>query len=148
MGKKKNLMWLGFLALAAYGIYEFNEAKEQAAKEVAIENEAERQAIEAYRKKNPDFGPGGINMRMSREIAEKGVLSGYVCKDTNIDTLTSYETSPEKRRNRPAPMIGDRAGFVSVDFEDTLIGPKSKSKGVKISMPKSIPNRYKDSSGR
>ncbi len=106
---------------------------------------ADEQARAAYKAANPDFGPGGINNRISRAIAEKGVLSGYVCPDTNIDTLTHPNA---KRKHQPAPMIGSRAGFTHVDFQDTLIGNKSKEKGVQITIPKRVPNRYKDSSGR
>ena len=139
------LVW-GFTALAAAGaIYGFNEAMNQAAEEVKRDQLAKHQEREAYKAANPDFGPGGINMRISREIAEKGVLSRYVCRDTNIDTLTTPNVG---QKHRPAPMIGSRAGFTHVDFQDTLIADKSKEKGVQISIPKRIPNRYKDSSGR
>lgn len=134
---------LGLLCIIGYIAY--NNITAPSDEEVKQRIEADNQARAAYKAANPDFGPGGINNRMSREIAEKGVLSGYVCRDTNIDTLT---TPSAGQKHRPAPMIGSRAGFTHVDFQDTLIGDKSKEKGVQISMPKSIPNRYKDSSGR
>ena len=83
-------------------MYSCHKAKEETRKEIA----AERQAEEARRKADPDFGPGGINRRISNEIAKKGVLSGFVVPDTNIDTLVLSG----ERRNQPAPMKGPRAG--------------------------------------
>ena len=134
---------LGLLCIIGYIAY--NNITAPSDEEVKQRIEADSQARAAYKAANPDFGPGGINMRMSREIAEKGVLSGYVCRDTNIDTLT---TPGVGQKHQPAPMIGSRAGFTHVDFQDTLIGDKNKEKGVKITMPQRVPNRYKDSSGR
>ena len=92
--------------LAALGVYACQKQREAIREEVQREIAAERQERAAQRKANPDYGPGGINRRISRQIAEKGVLSGYVMPDTNIDTLVHSG----ERKNQPAPMKGPRAG--------------------------------------
>jgi hypothetical protein len=64
------------------------------------------------------------------------------------ETETQEEPKTYTEHYQPAPKRGERAGFTRVDFEDPLIGKKSNKKGIKITIPKQIPNRYRDSSGR
>ena len=91
---------------ALVGVYACQKKRDEIRAEVQREIAAENQERAAKRKADPDYGPGGINRRISRQIAENGVLSGYVVPNTNIDTLV-YSG---ERKNRPAPMRGPRAG--------------------------------------
>ena len=67
-------------------------------------------------------------------------------QEINWASFDSFRSSGT--RNQPAPMIGVRAGLVSVDLEDPLIGKKNKYKGIRIAIPRRIPDRYKDTRGR
>lgn len=136
---------LSLIGLAALGWYSYQYATNPSDEEVEQKVTADVQASNAYKEANPDYGPGGVNMRISKSIATHGVIKGYLARNTNMDTLT---TPNNVNNNQPAAKRGERAGFTRVDFEDPLIGKKNEKKGIKITIPKQIPNRYHDSSGR
>ena len=154
------LVW-GFTALVAAGtIYGFNEAMNRVAEEVKRDRLAKHQARAAHKAANPDFDSNQQNTTMydlnlsKIDTGTNGSLVSNTKKkqDQKNNSQNEAETQSEAEtyteHYQPAPTIGPRAGFTHVDFQDPLIGDKSKEKGVQISIPKRMPNRYKDSSGR
>ena len=149
---------LGLLCIIGYIAY--NNITAPSDEEVKQRIKADDQVRAAYKAANPDFDSNQQNTKMydlnfsKIDTGTNGSLVSNTKKkqDQKNNSQNEAETQSEAEtyteHYQPAPTIGPRAGFTHVDFQDPLIGDKSKEKGVQISMPKSIPNRYKDSSGR
>ena len=149
---------LGLLCVIGYIAY--NNITAPSDEEVNQRIEADDQARAAYEAANPDFDSNQQNTKMYNlnfSQIDTGTNGSAVSNtkeeqdqknNSQNETETQAEPKTYTEHYQPAPMIGSRAGFTHVDYQDPLIGDKSKEKGIKITIPQRIPNRYKDSSGR
>ena len=144
---------LGLLCIIGYIAY--NNITAPSDEEVKQRIKADDQARAAYKAANPDFDSNqqntttyALNFSQIDTGTNGSLVSNTKKKQDQNEAETQSEAETYTEHYQSAPMIGPRAGFTHMDFQDPLIGDKSKEKGVQISMPRSIPNRYKDSSGR
>ena len=91
---------------ALVGVYACQKKRDEIRAEVQREIAAQTQESNAKREADPDYGPGGINRRISQQIAVNGAISGFVMKNKNMDPLIKSGIL----ENHSAPMRGPRAG--------------------------------------
>lgn len=135
---------LGLIGLSILGWYLYQEATNPSPEEIRQAVTADTQAIEAYKKAHPAFDSDNMNTQMrdlnfsQHDTATNG---NYVATDHSQQKTGEY-------KYQPAVMIGNNAGFTSIDWEDPLIGQRNTQRNTTITAPQRIPGRYRDSSGR